>query len=104
MKKSIIELLADKNPAFQLKSETLKHSSPVIFLEYHTKFVHSLEPEGEQIILNILHSLGYEIYDYKGNLTTLNHARVIIASPEARAKHPFCQRRKPKQLLFCQAI
>lgn len=68
--------------AFQGMYEMLKHSSPVVFLEYHMKFVHSLEPEGEKIILNILQSLGYKIYDYRGNVTTLKHARVIIAKPE----------------------
>ncbi|RXJ66611.1 hypothetical protein CRV08_12335 [Halarcobacter ebronensis] len=93
--KKLDTLLKDKKPdiikmdiegaeifAFQGMEEVLEKSSPTIFLEYHDKFVSSININGKKIIENVLKKYGYEIYDHKGSKTSLEKGRVIIAKPE----------------------
>jgi hypothetical protein len=64
----------------------LQTQKPIIFLEYHQRFVISLDPAGEERLNNLLTRFDYRIYDNYGRECPLTAARVILATP-ARAEN-----------------
>ena len=55
---------------------------PIIFLEFHRKFIDALDSQGEERMLSILRENGYEIYNHFGKVVNFSASRVILSTPE----------------------
>ena len=75
--------------ALQGAKQILKQIRPLIFLEYHPRFVESVTSNGEEILFDLLEESTYAIRNHKGTPCDLNAGRVILVPHERVASVEF---------------